>query len=64
MNEISDVATDPSLQWTQISGRAGAEFTNAGRPVRFAVTGVRDGVNIKVILEPGGEGIVSGYPVP
>lgn len=64
MNAVSDVATDPLLQWTQITGKAGTEFTKSGLPVRFAVTGLRDGVNIKVILEPGGEGIISGYPVP
>lgn len=64
MHEISDIATDPSLQWQQITGRAGADFTRGGAPVRYSVTGVRDGVTIKVILEPGGEGIISGYPVP
>jgi hypothetical protein len=41
---------------------SGAEFTRGGVPVRYAVFGVRDGVPMKVILEPGGEGIISGYP--
>lgn len=26
MNAISDIATDPNLQWEQITGKAGAEF--------------------------------------
>lgn len=60
----SDLATDPALQWQQITGRAGAEFTRAGDPVRYAVEGIRDGVKIRVILEPGGEGIITAYPVP
>jgi RHS repeat-associated protein len=64
MHEISDVATDPNLKWTQQTGPAGADFTNAGAPVRYSVVGVRDGVKIRVIIEPVGEGIITGYPVP
>ncbi len=64
MHNASDLATDPALQWQQITGRAGAEFTRAGDPVRYAVEGIRDGVKIRVILEPGGEGIITAYPVP
>jgi hypothetical protein len=63
MNAISDIATDPNLEWEQITGKDGAEFTKNGAPVRFSVAGIRDGIPIKVILEPGGEGIISGYPV-
>lgn len=47
--EISDVATDPS------SSRA-----PAGRG-RSIVRGTRDGIDIEVIVEPGGR-IVTGYP--
>jgi hypothetical protein len=54
---------DSSLQWQHLTGRAGAEFTRAGDPVRFAVEGVRDGIKIRVILEPGGEGIITAYPL-
>ena len=64
MNNVSDIATDPSLQWQQLTGRAGAEFTGAGDPVRYAVEGIRDGVMTRIILEPGGEGIITAYPVP
>jgi hypothetical protein len=62
-HEISDIATDPSLEWKQITGRQGATLTKKGLPVRYSVTGVRDGKKIEVILEPGGEGIISGYPI-
>ena len=33
-----------------------------GKPVRYEVVGRREGVNIKVIIEPDGEGIISAYP--
>ena len=62
MNSISDIATDPSLAWVQQTGKAGAQFTKNGDPVRFLVEGVRRGVRIRVIVEPGGEGIITGFP--
>ncbi|TCC29032.1 DUF6531 domain-containing protein [Kribbella speibonae] len=63
MYEISDIATDPSLQWKQQTGPAGADFTHGGAPVRYIVEGVRDGVKIRVVVEPLGRGIVSGFPI-
>ncbi|WP_176440059.1 RHS repeat-associated core domain-containing protein [Haloechinothrix alba] len=63
MHNISDVATDPASSWQQQTGAVGARFTRKGKPVRFEVGGRRDGVNIEVIVEPDGEGIVTGYPV-
>lgn len=64
MHEISDIATDPSLKWIQQTGSTGADFTHAGAPVRYSVVGVRAGVKIRVIVEPAGEGIITGYPIP
>jgi hypothetical protein len=64
MHSISDIATDPSLTWVQQTGRAGAAFTRGGAPVRYTVEGVRDGTKIRVVLEPGGEGIITGFPIP
>lgn len=64
MNEISDIATDPSLTWVQQTGRAGADYTRLGDPVRYRVDGIRDGVKIRVVVEPSGEGIITGYPLP
>lgn len=64
MHSVSDIATDPSLTWVQQTGRAGAAFTRGGAPVRYTVEGVQDGVKIRVVLEPGGEGIITGFPIP
>ncbi len=64
MHEIADLATDPSVKWVQHTGRAGAKLTRGGAPVRYRVEGVRDGVKIRVIVEPGGEGLITGFPIP
>ena len=64
MHNVSDVATDPGLQWVQQTGKMGAEFTKNGAPVRYLVDGARDGVPMRVIVEPGGEGIITGFPLP
>ncbi|MCP4308389.1 MAG: EndoU domain-containing protein [bacterium] len=63
LHHVSDIATDPSLSWIQQTGKPGAAFTRAGDPVRFYVDGVRDGVTIRVIVEPGGEGIITAFPI-
>ncbi|MCP4371708.1 MAG: hypothetical protein GY797_26855, partial [Deltaproteobacteria bacterium] len=63
MHEISDIATDPKTKWKQITGKPGNEFTKKGAPVRFEAEGRRDGTNIKTVIEPKGEGIITGYPV-
>lgn len=62
MHHVSDVATDPNLQWIQQTGKPGADFTRVGDPVRYYVDGVREGVDMRVILEPGGEGIITAFP--
>ncbi|UYN84873.1 MAG: EndoU domain-containing protein [Microcella sp.] len=63
MHNISDVATDPTLNWVQQTGRLGSEFTRNGDPVRFAVDGMRGGVMIRVVIEPRGVGIVTAFPI-
>ena len=63
LHHVSDIATDPNLRWIQQTGKPGAAFTKAGDPVRYYVDGVRGGVNIRVILEPGGEGIITAFPL-
>jgi hypothetical protein len=63
MHHVSDIATDPSLTWVQQTGKAGSLFTKAGDPARFFVIGEREGVRIKVILEPAGEGIITAFPL-
>lgn len=62
LHEISDVATDPNSKWTQQTGSPGAKFTKSGKPVRWKVEGTRDGVDITVIVEPDGRGIITGFP--
>ena len=62
MHEISDIATDPNLKWIPRSGNGGS-FTKAGKPSRFIVEGVRDKVKIRVVVEPAGEGIITGFPL-
>jgi hypothetical protein len=64
MHAVSDVATNPANQWVPQNGRLGAEFTRLGDPVRFVVQGRYDTLKIRVIVEPGGEGIITGFPVP
>ena len=63
MHEVSDIATDPKLQWIQQTGKPGAMFTKAGDPTRWYVIGERGGIKIKVVLEPAGEGIITAHPL-
>lgn len=53
-----------SREWIQQTGKLGAEFTKNGAPVRYFVDGVLGGVPMRVIVEPGGEGIIAGFPLP
>ncbi|PPI54090.1 hypothetical protein C5D35_07075 [Rathayibacter toxicus] len=63
MHYISDIATDPKIPWIPQHPNIVENFTKKGKPVRFSTTGVREWVTIKVIVEPPGEGIITGYPV-
>lgn len=63
MHSVSDVATDPKLKRVQQTGKTGAEFTRKGVPVKSYVDGVRDGVKMRVIIQPGGEGIIISFPI-
>lgn len=54
----------PSLTWVQQTGKTGATLTKRGMPVRYAVTGSRYGQSIRIVVEPGGEGIITAHPVP
>ncbi|MBX7192442.1 MAG: EndoU domain-containing protein [Sandaracinaceae bacterium] len=72
---IERVANSPQSTWRQATGpgyttapvsRGGpapnSPATNStGTPVRYRVRGRDHGISIQVIVEPGGEGIVSGY---
>jgi len=63
MHHVSDIATDPKLQWINQTGKQGALYTKAGDPTRMAVIGEREGVKIKIIIEPAGEGIITAFPL-
>ena len=61
MHHISDVATDPKA----IPGANNSTlmFGRNGQPIRNTYTGIRDGVMIKVVVEPATGRIISGYPI-
>lgn len=61
MHAISEVATDPSSKWIQLNGKPGSFFTKAGKPVKFWVEGVFDGVRIKVLVH--GDDFITAYPI-
>ncbi|PPI51930.1 EndoU domain-containing protein, partial [Rathayibacter toxicus] len=64
MHYISDIATDPTLTLVTRDTKNTISFlTKKGKPARFVVHGEREGVTIRVIVEPAGEGIITGFPV-
>jgi len=62
MAHISDIVADPRSTWSE-GGPGGALLTKTGRPARFVVRGERQGIQIKVVTAPAGEGVVTAYPV-
>ena len=63
LHGVSDIVTDPAVPWVNQTGKQGAFFTAAGNPARWKAVVVWDGVKIKVIYEPAGEGIITAHPV-
>jgi hypothetical protein len=55
LHEVSDIITDPSVRWEANRTVRGID--------RFKARGIRDDVEIEVIVEPKGEGIISAWPV-
>jgi uncharacterized protein YukE len=60
---VSDIATDPNSLKFGVPN-SGSYFSHNGRPLRFRYYGTRDGVQIRVVMEPGGEGIITAFPFP
>ena len=72
---IENVANSPNSTWKQSTGPGASTApitvgmpdinapatTNKGTPIRFMVKGCNHGLNITVIIEPNGEGIITGY---
>ncbi|WP_426875674.1 EndoU domain-containing protein [Glaesserella parasuis] len=63
LDVISNIATDPNLEWVQQTGTKGSLYTTKGVPSRFKVEGVVDGVRIRVIVEPMGDGVITAFPI-
>lgn len=75
ISAIEDVANSPNSTWKQSTGPGASNApitvgmpdvnapvtTNKGTPIRFIVKGRNHGLNITVIIEPNGEGIITGY---
>ena len=75
IDAIERVANNPNSTWKQATGsgytnapvtQGGPDpsapiSTSSGNPVRFKVQGQDHGLNIEIIVEPGGEGIITGY---
>lgn len=59
---ISDIVTDPTSERKPSTGNGGL-YTNSGKPAKFVVIGEREGVKVKVVFEPAGEGIITAYPL-
>lgn len=75
INAIERVANSENSTWKQSTGSGymtapvtqggpdsnAPNTTNSGRPVRFKVQGQDHSLDIEIIVEPSGEGIITGY---
>lgn len=50
---ISDIIKDPNSRWIKQPGRP---------PNRWRIEGTRDGINIRIIVEPQGQGVITAFP--
>jgi RHS repeat-associated protein len=62
MHEVSDIATSPTSTFTRPDGKTDLYY-KSGKPARFTGTETRDGVPIKVVTEPAGEGVITAHPI-
>jgi RHS repeat-associated protein len=64
MHNVSEIATDPAVQWIRQTGRPGPSLFNrdGATPSRWYMFSEREGVRIKVIVEPAGKGFVTAHP--
>ena len=62
INYISDIIEDPNSIWLQQNGKPGAKYTKTGKLVRWQIDGIRDGVKIRIIVEPDGKGVITAFP--
>jgi hypothetical protein len=78
INAIERVANSPNSVWKRVNGPGhqqepphvggpqpgGPTQTNLNTPVRYKVRGNDHGIRIEVIIQPGGEGILTAYRIP
>lgn len=50
---ISDIIKDPNSRWIRQPGKP---------PFRWRIEGTRERINIRVIVEPQGEGVITAFP--
>ena len=58
---VGDVVTSPTTQWYAQTGTGGMT-TAAGKPARWVAWETRDGVSIRVVLEPATGRTVTAFP--
>ncbi len=63
MYKISDIVIDPKTKWRQITGKQGATHTRKGIPVKYEAVRIKDGIKIKIIVQPEGRGIITAFPI-
>jgi RHS repeat-associated protein len=63
MHNVSDVYTNPASTSTNQTGPQGSLYTNAGAPAKIATVGPAQGIDIKVVARPMGDGIITAHPV-
>ena len=75
---VERVSNSPNSTWKQSTGSGyqnapistggpapgGPQLNSKGNPVRYRVRGQDHGKTIEIIMEPGGEGIITAYVVP
>lgn len=59
---MTAIATDPRIVPVHKTGSGNSLLTNAGNPARLTFHETRNGLPIKVVTEPMGEGIITAYP--
>ncbi len=61
LHNVGDVVTSPTTQWYAQTGTGGM-VTKAGDPARWVSWETRDGVSIRVVIEPATGRTVTAFP--
>ncbi len=60
---VAQIVRDPNLQWRQQTGSGDSLFTRSGEAAKYVVESTVNGVKIRVIIQPAGEGVVTAFPI-